>query len=70
VPDGRGLARPRNEELMNPIIFVTYQKRRPQYLAVCQCGARHGPYLKVALIPPQCQDCEKALVKERKVSVV
>jgi hypothetical protein len=44
---------------MNVVIFVTYRKRRPQYLAVCQCGARHGPYAKVALIPPQCLGCER-----------
>jgi hypothetical protein len=44
---------------MNVVIFVTYRKRRPQYLAVCQCGTRHGPYATVALIPPQCQSCEQ-----------
>jgi hypothetical protein len=44
---------------MNVVIFVTYHTRRPQYLAVCQCGRRHGPYVKVALIPPWCQSCEE-----------
>ena len=44
---------------MNVVIFVTYHTRRPQYLAVCQCGARHGPYAKVAQIPPQCLGCER-----------
>jgi hypothetical protein len=56
---------------MNVVIFVTYRKRRPQYLALCQCGARHGPYAKVAQIPPRCFACErKDLSNERKVSVV
>jgi hypothetical protein len=50
---------------MNTVIFVTYQKRRPQYLAVCQCGTRHGPYAKVAVIPPQCQGCEQQAVVKR-----
>jgi hypothetical protein len=54
---------------MNTIIFIAYRKRRPQYLAVCQCGTRHGPYAKVAVIPPQCQGCEQqSLAHDRKVS--
>ena len=54
---------------MNTMIFKVHKKRRDEYLAVCQCGMRHGPYLKVALIPPDCPDCEqKAVVNERKVS--
>ena len=54
---------------MNTMIFQTYEKRRPQYLAVCQCGTKHGPYLKVALILPQCQGCaQQAVANERKVS--
>jgi hypothetical protein len=53
---------------MNVVYFITYQKRQPQYLAVCQCVARHGPYANVAQIPPQCQDCEqRALVQARNV---
>jgi hypothetical protein len=56
---------------MNVVIYVTYRKCRPQYLAVCQCGARHGPYAKVAVIPPWCPGCEQqALANERKVSAV
>ena len=55
---------------MNVVIFITYHNRRPQYLAVCQCGAKHGPYAKVAQIPPQCQGCEqKAIAHDRKVSI-
>jgi hypothetical protein len=46
---------------MNSMIFKVHQKRREQYLAVCQCGRRHGPYVKVAQIPPQCQGCEDRL---------
>ncbi len=54
---------------MNTMIFLIEHTKRPQYLAVCQCGRRHGPYLKVGLIPPDCPDCEqKAIAKERKVS--
>jgi hypothetical protein len=54
---------------MNTIIFVTHHKRRASYLAVCQCGARHGPYAKVAQIPPRCIACEQGtLAQERKVS--
>jgi hypothetical protein len=54
---------------VNTMFFVTYNKRgRAQYLAVCACGTVHGPYLKVALIPPVCRGCEqKAPAKERKV---
>jgi hypothetical protein len=56
---------------MNVVIFVMENTKRPQYRAVCQCGTRHGPYAKVAMISPWCQGCEqKALVNERKVSVV
>jgi hypothetical protein len=44
---------------MNVVIFITYHNRRPQYLAVCQCGAKHGPYAKVAQIPPHCCGCER-----------
>jgi hypothetical protein len=44
---------------MNTLIFVVEKTRRPQYLAVCQCGRRHGPYLKVALIPPSCAICDE-----------
>jgi hypothetical protein len=51
---------------MNTMIFVIEKKRRPQYLAVCQCGRRHGPYLKVVLIPPQCLGCEEQLRVKRK----
>jgi hypothetical protein len=55
---------------MNIMIFVVEKKRRLQYLAVCQCGRRHGPYVKVAMIQPDCPDCEqKAVVNERKVSI-
>jgi hypothetical protein len=46
---------------MNVIIFVTYHKRRLQYLALCQCGTKHGPYAKVALIPPCCASCDEPL---------
>jgi hypothetical protein len=51
------------------MFFVTYDKKgRARYLAVCQCGAAHGPYRKVGLIPPDCLGCEqKAPAKERKV---
>jgi hypothetical protein len=56
---------------MNVVIFVTYEKRRSQYLAVCQCVTRHGPYAKVALIPDTCATCEDmAVMKERKVASV
>jgi hypothetical protein len=44
---------------MNVVIFITHRNRRPQYLALCQCGARHGPYAKVAQIPPRCFACER-----------
>jgi hypothetical protein len=51
---------------MNVVYFITYQKCRPQYLAVCQCGTKHGPYAKVARIPSCCHRCdEQALAKER-----
>jgi hypothetical protein len=54
---------------MNTVIFITYEKRRPRYHAVCQCGRPHGPYVKVAVIPPVCPGCEeKAVANERKVS--
>ena len=55
---------------MNTMFFVTYDKRgRTRYLAVCACGTTHGPYRKVALIPPRCLRCdEKAIAKERKAS--
>ncbi len=54
---------------MNTVIFVATRQCRAWYVALCQCGVPHGPYAKVALIPPQCQGCEqKALVKERKLS--
>jgi hypothetical protein len=50
---------------MNVVIFVTCHKRRPQYLAVCACGRRHGPYRKVGLIQPDCPSCEqKAVAKD------
>ena len=48
---------------MNTMIFVVEKTRRPQYLAVCQCGRRHGPYVKVGLIPdtsPACDEREAA----------
>jgi hypothetical protein len=52
---------------MNVVYFITHQQRRPQYLAVCQCGTRHGPYAKVALIPDTCAVCEDtAVAQERK----
>ena len=55
--------------IMNTMIFVIEKPRRPEYLAVCQCGTKHGPYLKVALIPPCCPGCEqKAPAKERQGS--
>jgi hypothetical protein len=55
---------------MNTVIFMTTRKCRPWYVALCQCGVPHGPYAKVALIPPQCQGCEQTtMTKERKVSV-
>ena len=44
---------------MNTVIFGTYQERRPWYVALCQCGVPHGPYVKVALIPPGCPGCEQ-----------
>jgi hypothetical protein len=47
---------------MNVVIFVTYHKRRASYLALCQCGARHGPYAKVAQIPPHCFACEQKVL--------
>jgi hypothetical protein len=54
---------------MHTVIFVTAVKRRSWYVALCQCGAPHGPSAKVAMIPPPCQGCEqKALVNERKIS--
>jgi hypothetical protein len=53
---------------MNSMIFIVEQTRRPQYLAVCQCGRWHGPYVKVALIPPQCQGCEEPRRAKRHLS--
>ena len=51
---------------MNTLIFLIEHTKRPQYLAVCQCGRRHGPYLKVALIPDTCPACEaRAGTKKR-----
>ena len=55
---------------MNVVIFVTYHTRRPHYLAVCQCGMWHGPYAKVAVIPPQCQGCEQQAIVKRAGSPV
>jgi hypothetical protein len=51
---------------MNVVIFMTYPKRRPQYVALCQCGTRHGPYAKVAVIPPCCGACDEQLKARRK----
>jgi hypothetical protein len=54
---------------MNVVIFAIEHTKRPQYLAVCQCGRRHGPYAKVARIPPVCPRCEEqAVATERKVA--
>jgi hypothetical protein len=54
---------------MNVVIFIAYHKRRASYLAVCQCGARHGPYATVGDIPDACLRCEaKTLNKERHAS--
>jgi hypothetical protein len=51
---------------MNTVIFITEHTKRPQYLAVCQCGRRHGPYRKVAMIPPVCPACDEGTcAKER-----
>jgi hypothetical protein len=44
---------------MNILIFLIEHTKRPQYLAVRQCRRWHGPYLKVALIPPDCPSCEE-----------
>jgi hypothetical protein len=55
---------------MNVVIFVMENTKRPRYLAVCQCGTRHGPYLKVAVIPPWCPGCEQqALVTFRRLEI-
>ena len=51
---------------MNVMIFVVEKPRRPQYLAVCQCGTRHGPYAKVAQIPPRCLACERKAATDLK----
>jgi hypothetical protein len=51
---------------MNTMIFVTEHTKRPQYLAVCQCGRRHGPYLKVGLIPDTCPACEARAEAKRR----
>ncbi len=52
---------------MNTVIFGTYQERRPWSVALCQGGVPHGPFVKVALIPPGCPGCEpKATPKKRR----
>jgi hypothetical protein len=54
---------------MNVVIFIAHHTRLPRYLALCQCGTRHGPYAKVAQIPPQCCACEqKGLSNESRES--
>jgi hypothetical protein len=55
---------------MNVVIFIAYRKRRPQYLALCQCGARHGPYAKVAMIPPWCHGCEQQAMVQKGACIV
>jgi hypothetical protein len=44
---------------MNVMIFAIKTTKRPQYLAISQCGTKHGPYVKVASIPPCCPSCDE-----------
>jgi hypothetical protein len=52
------------------MIYLIEYTKRPQYLAVCQYGRRHGPYAKAAQIPPDCPSCEQKAVARKGMSCV